>query len=163
MKMKILLILISLIAISKSSISQDIQKINSLSQLDSLKIDSEGNVTLVNFWASWCKPCVQEFPELIRLYNDYHNNHFTIIFISLDFPEEINSKVIPFLKENKVEFKTYYNDFKNADDLMNYFDKKWDGAIPTTFIYDKNGDLKSEFIGNHDYDFFRTEISKYLE
>ena len=160
--MKLFLLILTVFIFTRVSLSQDIQKLSSVSQLDSIKSVSKGYVTLVNFWATWCKPCVQEFPELIRLYNDYKNNQFRIIFVSLDAPGEINTKVKPFLAENQVDFTTYFSDFVNSDDLMNYFDSNWDGAIPTTFIYDKNGNLKSGYIGSHDYNFFQTEIVRYL-
>jgi len=149
--------------ISNFSLCQDVRKVSNLNQIDSLKSINDGNVILINFWASWCKPCVEEFPDLIKIQNDYKDKGLSVIFISLDFPEEINSKLIPFLKSEKVDFTTFYCGFKNAEELMDYFDRKWDGAIPATFIFDRKGMLRSKVIGSRDYDFYRSEVSKLLE
>jgi thiol-disulfide isomerase/thioredoxin len=132
-------------------------------ELDELKEKYKGKVVLYNFWATWCKPCVIEFPELVKLYNDYKSKGFELVFISLDMPEEVKLKLIPFLEKNKVDFTTYYCDFKDVSDLMNYFDKKWEGAIPSTYIYDRKGNLATGFIGNRDYEFFEKEIQKLLD
>jgi thiol-disulfide isomerase/thioredoxin len=143
--------------------SQQIKPIKATSELDDIIKDNKGNVILFNLWATWCKPCVEEFPDLIKLYNNYKDRNFTIIFISIDFKEEINTKLIPFLKENDVNFVTYFDDFKNQDELINYFDKKWDGGIPSTYIFDKNGVEESKFLGIKDYSFYEREIQKFID
>ena len=85
-----------------------------------------------------------------------------IVFVSMDMPEDMKEKVKPFLNKNGVDFVTYYNDFKNPDEIIDFYDKKWEGAIPSTYIYDKDGKLATKFLGNRDYDFFEKEISKLL-
>ena len=161
MKYIILIFALSL-AISKISPAQNIEKLNTSKQIDSLKSSYTGNIILVNFWASWCKPCVEEFPDLLKIRNDFSDEGLKVIFISLDFPEEVNTKLIPFLKQNKVDFTTYLCDSKNPEQIMDYFDKNWDGAIPATFIFNKKGELGSKVIGSHNYDFYKNEVSKYI-
>ncbi len=160
---KAVLAFIFLLILVNISLPQDVRKVSSLNQIDSLKSSYDGNVTLVNFWASWCKPCVEEFPDLLRLRSDYTGKGLKVVFISLDFPEEVNTKLIPFLKKNNVDFTTFYGDFKNTEEIMDYFDKKWDGAIPATFIFDRKGILRSKIIGNNSYDFYQAEISKFTD
>jgi len=155
--------IIFLIIINNVSSSQDVLKISTLNQIDSLKSSYNGNVILVNFWASWCKPCVEEFPDLLKIKKDLGDKGLRVIFISLDFPEEIDTRLIPFLKANNVDFTTLFCSFKKSEELMDYFDKEWDGAIPATFIFDKNGALRSKVIGSRNYDFYSNEISKYLD
>jgi peroxiredoxin len=99
----------------------------------------------------------------LKLRSDYTGKGLKVVFISLDFPEEVNTKLIPFLKKNNVDFTTFYGDFKNTEEIMDYFDKKWDGAIPATFIFDKKGILRSKIIGNKSYDFYQAEISKFTD
>jgi hypothetical protein len=82
------------------------------------------------------------------------------VFISADVPEEINSKVMPFLKSHNVDFITYYNNFDKPEDLINYIDKNWEGAIPSTYIYDKEGNLTSNILGIKNYEYFEKEITK---
>jgi thiol-disulfide isomerase/thioredoxin len=143
--------------------TQEVVTLNKISDLDAIRNANAGKVLLVNLWASWCKPCVEEFPHLVKLYNDYKVENFELILISLDFKEEIDSKVIPFLKKNNIDFPTYYIDAKNnVEDIINYFDKKWEGAIPATFIYDRNNKMVETVIGGHNYSFFETLIRKIL-
>ena len=151
-------ILILLLLVSSIVYSQDIVYINSVNDIEKIKEEYKGNVLLINFWATWCKPCTEEFPELVKLYNNYKDNNFKLIFISLDFKEEVETKLKPFLTSNKVDFITYYLSTKNSDDIMNYFNKKWDGGIPATFIFDKFGVLVKETIGSNEYVFFENAI-----
>jgi hypothetical protein len=83
-----------------------------------------------------------------------------LIFISADVPEEIENKVTPFLKSQNVEFITYYNNFDKPEELINYIDKNWEGAIPSTYIYDKDGNLTSNILGMKNYEYFEKEITK---
>lgn len=143
--------------------SQELVTLNKISDLDALRSSNSGKVVLINLWASWCKPCVEEFPELVRLYRQYKEQDFVLILVNLDSQEEVNSKVIPFLKSNNVDFTTYYIDAENkVDDIIDYFDKKWEGAIPATFIYGKNNVMIESIIGGHNYNFFESVIKKLL-
>jgi len=121
-----------------------------------------GNVLLLNLWASWCKPCVAEFPDIVKLYNSYKSNGFKVVFISVDDKPDIDSKVIPFLEKNGVDFVTYYNNFSKPEDLIDLIDKNWDGAIPASYIYDKNGKLGESVQGARSYEQFEQSIKKYL-
>lgn len=156
-------VLIMMLLFSARLYSQEVLPLSSTKDLDNLKESLNGKVVLLNFWATWCVPCVKEFPDLVKLYNDYKDKDFRLIFISTDVPEEVNSKVIPFLKENGVNFVTYYNNFSKSEDLIDYIDKNWEGAVPTTYIYDKNGKVTASVLGKKDYSYFEKEILKNLE
>jgi len=158
---KALVVIIFLFALS-NLYSQEIKAVKTVDDLKNIQSSVKGKVVLYNFWATWCHPCVQEFPDLVKLYNNYKDKNFVIVFVSMDMPEEMVEKVKPFLNKNGVDFITYYNDFKNPDEIIDFYDKKWEGAIPSTYIYDKDGKLSSKFLGNRDYDFFEKEISKLL-
>ena len=142
--------------------SQDVLPLSSIKDLDALKESGKGKVVMVNFRATWCKPCVSEFSSLVKLYNDYKDKNFMLIFISVDVPEDIESKVKPFLQSKGVDFVTYYNKFDKADDLINYFDTKWEGAVPSTYVYDKNWNQTANLVGSRSYDIFEKEIVKDL-
>ena len=157
---KIILSLSILLIISRVVFSQEIINIKDTSDLNKIKSENKNNVLLINFWATWCRPCTEEFPGLVKLYKNYKDNDFKLIFISLDFKEEIETKLKPFLVNSGVDFPVYYLNTKNQDAIMNYFDEKWDGGIPATFIFDKNGQIVKEVIGSKDYDFFNNEIKK---
>lgn len=124
---------------------------------------SKGKVILLNFWATWCPPCVKEFPELMKLHSKYKDKGFELVFISLDEVSDIDTKLKPFLKNYGVNFTTYYNTFSKPEELINYIDKSWSGAIPSTYIYDKQGVLKNSIVGNRTYEQFEKEIQPLLD
>lgn len=142
--------------------SQTVIPVKSTDDLIEIQNSMNGKVVLYNFWATWCKPCVKEFPELIKLYNNYKDKDFVIVFISLDAVEELRTKVIPFLEKQGVDFDSYYNDFKNPEDLIDFYDKKWEGAIPSTYIFSKEGVLSTKLVGSKNYEFFENEIKKLI-
>lgn len=131
--------------------------------LDSIKQANKGKVLLFNFWATWCKPCVEEFPDLVKLNKEYSDKGFKLVFVSLDFSHDIEDKAKSFLNKQGVDFASYYNGFANDEDIINYMEKKWDGGIPGTFIYDKEGKLQATFIGKRKYEDFKEVVEKLID
>lgn len=142
--------------------SQDVKPLSNTNEVKTLFDAAKGKVVLVNFWATWCKPCVKEFPDLIKLYSNYKDKGFELVFISLDDISEVDTKLKPFLKKNDVDFITYYSTFKKPEELMEFVDKDWQGAIPSTYIYDKEGSLKHSILGNRTYEQFEKNITDLL-
>lgn len=162
-KIFVVLFLVSLVFSNFSkTFAQDVLPLTTVKEIEQLKKSKKGKVLLINFWATWCKPCVQEFPDLLRLYNDYKDRGFEILFISVDVPEDAEPKVVPFLKKQGVDFVTYYNSFDKPEDLINFIDKNWEGAIPSTYIYDKDGNMTANILGSRGYEEFEREILKNL-
>lgn len=152
-----------LLFLSFTLYSQEVKTIASTDEYKALLDNSKGKVVLVNFWATWCPPCVKEFPELVKLYNEYKDKEFVLMFISLDDKSEYDSKLLPFLKKQGVDFTSYFGNFSNPETIMNYVDKSWQGEIPYTGIYDKEGNLVKSLLGNKTYEQFETEIKKVMD
>lgn len=110
---------------------------------------------LVNVWATWCVPCVEEFPYLVRLREEF-KDQVEVVFISADFPDQL-SRVETFLQEQKVDWQTYINDGKDEPFIL-AIHQDWTGAMPATAVYDKNGRLVTFFEQPADYDTFKTHI-----
>lgn len=161
-KIIVLSFLALIFACSGNIFAQDVKSIATVDEMEQIKDSHKGKVLLINFWATWCKPCVKEFPGLVKLYNDYKDKGFEIVFISVDVPEDVEPKVIPFLKSQNVDFVSYYNKFNNPEELINYIDKNWEGAIPSTYIYNKEGKLTAHILGSTSYEEFEKEINKDL-
>jgi len=159
---KIFLIVVFLFLISGIGLSQNVKILTSTDEIDEIKKQNEGKVVLYNFWATWCGPCKEEFPDLMKLYNNYKDEGFVIVFFSLDIPEQIDTKLKPFLKNHSVNFLTYLIDFQNNENIIDYFDKDFGGAIPTTYIYDKSGNLKQKLVGSREYNQFESLIKDLL-
>lgn len=100
----------------------------------------KGKVVLVNFWATWCPPCVKEFPELVKLREQYSGKGLEILFVSADDREELSTKVLPFLQKNNATFQTWILG-EDEEAFANEFDPELKGALalPHTYLYDKAG------------------------
>ena len=163
-RLKAKFLLISLIILSAVQVlrAQDIKPLGNTDDVKAIFESVKGKVVLINFWATWCKPCVKEFPDLVKLQKEYNDSGFELVFISLDVPEDLNSKLKPFLTKQGVDFTTYYSTFVKPEDLMEFVDKNWNGAIPSTYIYDKEGNLSKSFLGGKSYEEFEKDIKKLL-
>lgn len=90
---------------------------------------------VINFWATWCVPCVKELPHFEKLNQKYKNDKFKLILISLDFPKMIESRVIPFIKQKKLKAEVIVLNDPDANSWIEKVAKEWSGAIPATVIY----------------------------
>jgi thiol-disulfide isomerase/thioredoxin len=117
-------------------------------------------VVLVNVWATWCIPCREEFPELLRLHEHYEKQGLKVILVSGDFPSEL-SRVKQFLAEQRVDFVSY---LKAGDDMefIDSFDPKWSGALPASFVYDGDGVRRYSFLGRVSYEQLEPKIVELL-
>lgn len=142
---------------SKKIVVEEIDK----TKLEKLIKNRKGKALLLNIWASWCPPCKKEFPDLVKLAAKYKNSKVDIVGLSVDDKSDLNSEVIPFLQKNDVNFKIYIQNFKSIEELISFF-PKWEGAIPLTVIFDKNGNEKKFIIGMRDFEFFDKAIQEVL-
>ena len=106
-------------------------------ELQSLK-DWEGKNMIVNFWATWCKPCVEELPFFERINEEYKDQNVEVLLVSLDFPTQIEEKVLPFIEKNKIRSKVILMSDPDQNTWIPKIDETWSGAIPATIIYTKN-------------------------
>ena len=115
---------------------------------------------LVNFWATWCLPCIEEFPHIMKLKDNYKDD-FELIFVSGDF-EEAKDEAKEFLKKQNVNFTTYYKTGKDNEFIQTVSDT-WSGALPYTVIYSKDGSISSEWEGKAEYEQFEKELLKVIK
>ncbi len=135
------------------------------SGVDSLKTSSGSSVVLLNVWASWCAPCIDEMPGLVRLRADYPAKDLDLIMISTDDPDDIDSLVAPALSKAGVKFRTYILATGDDDAFIRSLHPDWTGALPATFITDRTsgGETTSTwFVGERSYDDLRAEVSEML-
>lgn len=127
------------------------------SGLQDLVDNRKGKLLLLNIWATWCIPCRKEIPDLIRLSNNYKNS-IDVVGISIDYPEDLTQKIIPFLKKYNVTYANYISAIRKDEDLINFLNKNWSGALPASFVYNPEGTLLHFIEGKKDYDFFEQLI-----
>ncbi len=109
--------------------------------LDTVRAKSLGKILVLNLWATWCKPCIQEFPELLKLQREYRNRNLDVVFISIDDDLKAKQKVLAFLKKMKVSGTFYIKQTEDDELFINAVEPKWSGALPTTLVYDTKGRL----------------------
>ncbi|MFC2135169.1 TlpA family protein disulfide reductase [Bacteroidota bacterium] len=124
--------------------------------------ERNGRALFLNIWATWCIPCREEFPDIVQLSEKYKGGPIDFYGISIDYPDEVASKIIPFLKLYHANFTNFVNGFKKDEMLINLLDEKWSGALPATFIFDKAGNKVSFLAGKKKYNLFEEEIKKVL-
>jgi thiol-disulfide isomerase/thioredoxin len=108
--------------------------------LEKLKaiLKPNGKPLLVNFWATWCDPCREEFPDLVKLHTAYRDR-VDFVTVSIDDLAEINSTVPKFLGEMKSEMPAFLLKAADDDAAIRYVSKDWSGNLPLTIIYTADG------------------------
>lgn len=106
--------------------------------LEPLLNKSDDKTYVINFWATWCKPCVEELPAFEKLHKQYAGKNVTVILVSLDFPNQIESRLIPFMIKNNLKSTVIAMVDTDQNSWIPKVDESWSGAIPATLIYNKN-------------------------
>jgi thiol-disulfide isomerase/thioredoxin len=115
---------------------------------------------LVNFWATWCAPCIEEFPHLMEL-NEKYEGQFKLIFVSGDF-EEAREEAKAFLKNQGVDFETYFKVGKD-NEFITTISNKWTGALPFTIVYNKQGNVATSWEGKAELETFESELLNVMQ
>jgi len=102
---------------------------------------------LVNFWATWCDPCREEFPDLVKIDRQYRPQGLEFTAVSLDDPTEIKTAVPKFLREMGLTTPTYLLNVSDPEPAINRVDPEWSGALPATFLFDSQGHLVYKRLG----------------
>lgn len=117
--------------------AQEVRRVK-MTELDTM-IRKSNHPLLINFWATWCKPCVEEMPSLIREVKKYEADSLQLILVSLDDKEYFPEKLRDFINARKYEGTFLLLDESNADYFCPIIDSSWSGAIPATlFLNTKN-------------------------
>jgi thiol-disulfide isomerase/thioredoxin len=118
--------------------------------LKKLRANPTGKLMLVNFWATWCGPCVTEFPELQTTYRMYRNRGFEFVSVSSNDPEE-KPQVIEFLQKNHATGSNYQFATPNTFGLQAAFDPAMPAAVPFTVLIAPNGDVLFQQLGELEF------------
>lgn len=96
----------------------------------------DDKIHVVNFWATWCAPCIKELPYFESL--TQNQSSVDVLLVSMDFPNEVESRLIPFLKKKNIKSKVVLLDDSNENEWIPKVNQNWEGAIPATIIYNKS-------------------------
>ncbi len=104
-------------------------------QLKPLLEQANDTTYVVNFWATWCAPCVKEIPYFVQLDSIYSNHPFKLVMVSLDFKKDYIRKLTPFVKERKLEEYVLVLEDNRANYWIDDIDPSWSGALPATLVF----------------------------
>ncbi|HTK36968.1 MAG TPA: TlpA disulfide reductase family protein [Pyrinomonadaceae bacterium] len=120
-----------------------------------------GKPLLVNFWATWCDPCREEFPELVKIDNEYKGK-IDFVTVSLDDITDINAAVPKFLGEMKADMPAYLLKTDDESAVISGIAKDWSGGLPFTILYNEKGEIAYFRQGKVIPATLRTEITKLI-
>ncbi|MFK8100911.1 MAG: TlpA disulfide reductase family protein [Saprospiraceae bacterium] len=133
---------------TSSGQSTPIKVYNSFDEMEAAILKYDNDTTyLINFWATWCAPCVKELPYFEKAATAYAGKKFKMILVSLDFAEQLDKKVIPFVKDRKIQSEVVLLDDQQANKWIDRVSPEWSGAIPITLVYkgEKRAFYEKEF------------------
>ena len=110
-------------------------------ELNNLIASESENIEIINFWATWCKHCINEIPYLQAIHKS--NDKVKVTLVSLDFADEFQTKVVPFVKQNGLTADILLLNDLDYNSWIDRVDPSWSGAIPATLVINhKNGKRK---------------------
>jgi thiol-disulfide isomerase/thioredoxin len=114
---------------------------------------------VVNFWASWCVPCIKELPDFDTINAFYAKNKIKVILVSMDFKEDLEKKVKPFVKNKNVQSEVVLLDEINGNYFIPKVSDGWSGALPATWIVNKKKSVDRFFEKKITAEFLKNELS----
>jgi thiol-disulfide isomerase/thioredoxin len=125
--------------------------------------NNSDTIYVVNFWATWCKPCVQEMPEFESFYRQNKPALVKIILVSMDFKEDLDKKLVPFLEKNPYSSEVILLDEVNGNDFIDKIHTKWGGAIPATYFTTKNKKKEAIFEKKVNLELLNSTMNDFLK
>ena len=123
----------------------------------------KGRVVLVNFWATWCVPCREEFPDLVKLEKTYRARGLSVLGVSTDLAKDMPA-VEKFLASAKPEFANYRKKSGGDDQVfIEAVDPKWGGELPFSVVYGPDGKKAKVLSGKQSYQSFEKAVARLLK
>ena len=107
----------------------------------------QGQVVLVNFWATWCRPCLKEIPVLLELEKSLGPRGFALVLVSLDEPADRAAIVAPFLAKHFPDLRTFGRETRDMDGTVSVLDPAWNEVLPTSYVLGRDGQVATRLQG----------------
>ena len=157
--MKYLISLILLLAICLGATAQEI-KSYSFAELDTKLAEASRNqVVIVNFWATWCKPCIKELPYFESLKGDFNNNKLKVMLVSLDMEKE---RAVNYAQKKNLQSEVLYLDEVDFNQWIDRISPEWSGAIPATLMLGPDG-KRSFFEGSFEQEELVATVKRFIQ
>ncbi len=124
--------------------------------------DAAGRPRLVNFWATWCGPCKEEFPQLVSLFHRFQPKGLEFVTVSAD-DKGNRDQVLKFLRENQASGRNLLFNGKDTAGMLESFDRKWKQILPYTVLFDGRGKVVFRREGQVDPSDLENALEKVLD
>jgi len=121
----------------------------------------DNKIHVVNFWATWCAPCIKELPYFEKINEKYESDNVEVLLVSLDFPKNYDSKLKPFIKKHDLKSKVIAFDDVDQNKWIPAINEKWTGALPATIIY--NNKKRQFYERSFTQQELETELKQFLK
>ncbi|MEO8253985.1 MAG: TlpA disulfide reductase family protein [Flavobacterium sp.] len=142
--MKYLLYLIFPLLFSNAIQAQKVAVYDNYATLEKEILSDKNTIYVVNFWATWCAPCVKELPHFEQLNSE--NKKVKVVLVSLDFKNQYETKLLPFIQKKNIKSQVVLLTDKDYNTWLPSVDKEWSGSIPATLIINKGKKVFAEKI-----------------
>ncbi len=124
---------------------------------------ADDELVFVNFWATWCVPCMEEFPDLVKLEKEYRDRAIALWAVSCDTEEDRKTKVPQFLEEQGSGLTSFAINLSEQEEMIETVSPDWQGTLPTTFIFRRSGEILFQHSGKMSFEEFKAVVDKALE
>jgi len=142
---------------SNNDVSVNAYDYNSLEPFLKQKNDT---TYVINFWATWCEPCVAELPFFEKINAKYKNSKVKVILVSLDMKKQVESRLLPFIVDNKLKSEVVLLSDPDSNTWIPKIDSSWSGAIPATIIY--NSTKRNFYEQSFTFDELDKEVQSFI-
>jgi thiol-disulfide isomerase/thioredoxin len=139
------------------------QEIVHWGEIEKLRSQKNDTTYVLNFWATWCIPCVEELPEFQAIQKEFENQKVKIILISLDSKKRIESQLKPFLEKRKMTATVLLLDEPDYNQWIDKIDQSWEGNIPATWIWNNKSKFSIFIPESTTFETLKAQINKSLK
>lgn len=143
-KMKKILFIVFLLSAVAEAKANEIEIIK-FTDLKEIIENKDNDILVLNFWATWCAPCIKELHQFDELKEKYKGQNVKIMLVSFDFADQLNKRVVPFVKKREVKSEVVLLDETDYNSFIDQIDPSWSGAIPATLMIDRRKGFRKEF------------------
>jgi thiol-disulfide isomerase/thioredoxin len=158
---RVLLPAAALVALARPAASEPVKLVKPEQYRARVVAAKKGRVVLVNFWATWCDPCLEEMPALVSAAKGFSAKDLAVALVSTDSLKKTRD-VQKFLASGKIPFVCWQAKSLDPQRFIDAVDKSWNGAVPYTLVYDRKGELVARLAGPQTEKSFGEAVRKAL-